>query len=255
METFRDPSLLHRVRSELKSTFDAAAISRVEFDVDKLLKSPLLQSIYSETLRLRIQMYIMRYTDRNELRLHQWIFPKNSVVLVSTTTAQTDKEFWNTGKENNHPVDKFWADRFLVYPNDSYSGPCSRKAAAAQNSANNEKQWKSSSNLASVATESEPLGATTPAIDNQPQFSLSGTNGHFIPYGGGPRICPGRHFAKRGIISACAIMATMFDVEILLPLDGVDGKEFRMNSSFHGLGGQPPAGKVPFRIRKRQCDF
>ena len=35
IEIFRDPFLLHRVRSELKTAFDAAAMSRAEFDVDK----------------------------------------------------------------------------------------------------------------------------------------------------------------------------------------------------------------------------
>ena len=233
METFRDPILLSRVRSELEGSFDAVEISNAQFDIDKLLRGPLLQSIYSETLRLRIQMYIMRYTDREELRLNQWLFPKQSIVLVSTVPAQMDENVWNTGKDNAHPINKFWADRFLVYPDDPSSGPCSKAAAHAK----------------PEPSSPQTVAGSVPKAQ-APKFSLSGTAGHFIPYGGGPRVCPGRHFAKRGIISACAIMATMYDVEIL-----ADDKALEMDAAFHGLGGQHPIGKVPFRIRKRHGGF
>lgn len=233
MEIFRDPALLSRVRSELRGSFHPVEISKAHFDIDKLLKNSLLQSIYSETLRLRIQMYIMRYTDREELRLNQWLFPKQSIVLVSTVPAQMDENVWNTGKDNANPVDKFWADRFLVYPDNPDSGPCSKAATRV----------KPDSSIP------QPV-ASSVVMPQAPKFSLSGTAGHFIPYGGGPRVCPGRHFAKRGIISACAIMATMFDVEIL-----ADEKALEMDPAFHGLGGQHPVGKVPFRIRKRQGSF
>ena len=233
METFRDPTLLSRVRSVLKASFNATEIYNVQFDIDKLLKAPLLQSIYSETLRLRIQMYIMRYTDRDELRLNQWLFPKKSIVLVSTVPAQMDESVWNTGTDGAHPVNRFWADRFLVYPGDPGSGPCNKVAARL-----------------TLETSSPQTAAPSVAKPEAPKFSLSGTAGHFIPYGGGPRICPGRHFAKRGIVSACAIMAAMYDIEIL-----ADEKALEMDPAFHGLEGQHPIGKVPFRIRRRQGEF
>jgi cytochrome P450 len=225
-----DPEVFYRVRNALKESFGSTVIAEVNFDIDKLLKVPLLESIYCETLRLRIQMYIMRYTDQNELRIDRWIFPKKSIVLVSTVPAHTDKRVWNTGDGGAHPVEKFWADRFLVYPDDPDSDPC-RKAAAP-----------------TKGEQVRPPHAT--ASTGPPNFTLSGTSGHFIPCGGGPRSCSGRHFAKRRIIAACAIMTTMFDIEIL-----ADDNALAMDPAFHGLGAQSPIGKVPFRIRKRQGEL
>lgn len=43
-------------------------------------------------------------------------------------------------------------------------------------------------------------------IDRPPYFSLDGLNGSWIPYGGGFRACPGRHFAKREILMTLAVM-------------------------------------------------
>lgn len=73
--------------------------------------------------------------------------------------------------------------------------------------------------------------------DGGPEFSMSGMTGLWIPYGGGPRACPGRHFAKREIMVTCALMISMFDVEIL--------------ADEEALGTLRPADKVPFRIRRR----
>lgn len=234
LEIFRDPALLSEVRSLLKSSFDATAFSEIRFDVEKLLKLPLLQSIYSETLRLRVQAYMMRYTDREDLQINEWLFPKQNVILISTVPAHTDKTFWNTGRDNAHPVDDFWAHRFLVYPHDPSSGPCKNTPAVA-------------SPKAQPITSRAPTEASSPPLTSPaPKFSMSGTAGHWIPYGGGPRVCPGRHFANRGIVTACAIMVSMFDVEIL-----ADEKALGMNEAFYGLGGQRPIGKVPFRIRRR----
>ena len=54
IELFRDKRLLSRIRAELTAAeFRGITSSQ---DVDKLMSLPLLQSIYAETLRLRIQM-------------------------------------------------------------------------------------------------------------------------------------------------------------------------------------------------------
>ncbi|KAL9128893.1 MAG: hypothetical protein Q9217_002515 [Psora testacea] len=223
LETFKDPSLLARVRAEIKACCccNPTALSEGRFDSQLTIQAlPLMQSIYAETLRLRVRAYAARYTDREQIRLNEWIFPKESILLVSTTPAHIDQTFWNT-KGGAHPVDRFWSDRFLVYPNDPLSGPLA-----------------------------EPMKQPTtpsPSDATAPKFSLAGTNGSWFPYGGGPRVCVGRAFSKRAIIAACAIMVIMFDIEIL-----AEEKDLQMDPKFYGLGGQQPMGKVPFRIRRRK---
>lgn len=135
-----------------------------------------------------------------------------------------DSNIWNT-KNGDHPVDSFWADRFLIYPNDPSSGPLKNKATK----------------------EAEPPSSIPPNTIKGPKFSLSGTNGVWLPYGGGPRVCVGRAFSKRAIIAASAMIVTLFEVEIL-----ADEKALRMDPKFYGLGGQQPMGRVSFRIKKRQ---
>lgn len=183
---------------------------RIQFDVDQLLRLPVLQAVYAETLRLRMHFYIIRMPDRVDMNIRDWIIPRQKVVVTSTTVAHMDREVWDTGLHDEYPVDQFWIGRFLKYPHEGDSG--------------------------------NPKGR------HSPEFSTKGLEGAWIPYGGGPRQCPGRHFAKRQILLTTALMVSLFDCEILK--EGMDVKEDFTLMGF-GSGVSHPAGKVPVRIRRR----
>ncbi|KAI1419927.1 cytochrome P450 [Xylaria sp. FL1777] len=212
-DIYRDPELLASVRAEIDDCrLDIeSADSRVRFDVDRLFRLPTLQAVYAETLRLRMHFYIIRMPDRVDMKIRDWVIPRRKVIVTPTTVAHMDSEVWSTGSNNEHPVDQFWAGRFLKYlPRDVH-----------------------------VASQSHDSGST---------FSTKEVEGSWIPYGGGPRQCPGRHFAKRQILLTIALMVSLFDCEILG--EGINAKE---DSSLHGFGSgvSHPAGKVPMRIRRR----
>ncbi|MCJ1270046.1 hypothetical protein MMC22_009940 [Lobaria immixta] len=226
IEVFRDRSLLSRVRAELATVHFQGITSRE--DIDKLLSLPLLQSIYAEMLRLRVETQTVLSSDREDIRINEWQFPKKTLILVPCGAAHRDLSFWNT-KEGEHPVDQFWADRFLIYPDDRRSGP--RKNGTADLDKFGEK-------------------ATEAAADpGKPKFVNSGLANSFIPYGIGERTCPGRGFARREIIAFCAIMVHQFDLEILST-----EKDFKISPAFYGLGTQRPLRKIPFKVRKRRVE-
>ncbi|CAI6338089.1 unnamed protein product [Periconia digitata] len=87
-----------------------------------------------------------------------------------------------------------------------------------------------------------------PEEESSPKFSTANLEGSWIPYGGGPRICPGRNFAKRHILLKVALMVTLFDCEI--SPEGIDLQE---DSSLMGFGGgvSNPSGKAPMKLRRR----
>ncbi|KAL9122095.1 MAG: hypothetical protein Q9187_001355 [Circinaria calcarea] len=233
LETFKNPITLARVRNELETSFsNDDAVLQMKFDSQTTQALPLLKSVYAETLRLRIHVYAVRYTGNEELQINNWVLPKEKVVLVATGPSHMDKTFWNT-KNGLHPVDQFWADRFLVYGNDPQSGPHKHVAPP----------------VSSQATQDEAKMPTARAAKEEeaPEYTIAGTEGMWIPYGGGTRSCPGRFYSKHVMIATCAMMVTMFDMEILAGDDAL-----RMNPLFYGFGGQHPIGKVPFRIRKKR---
>lgn len=179
-EVYRDPELLAGVRTEVDDCMLVPSNGRIRFDTDRLFRKPLLQAVYAETLRLRMHFYIIRMADRVDMNIRNWIIPRQKVIVTPTTVAHMDSEAWNTGFNNAHPVDEFWVGRFLKYPSES-----------ADNTAQGHN--------------------TKPS----PIFSTKGLEGSWIPYGGGPRQCPGRHFAKRQILLTTALMVSSFDCEIL----------------------------------------
>ncbi|KAB2569107.1 5-beta-cholestane-3-alpha,7-alpha-diol 12-alpha-hydroxylase [Lasiodiplodia theobromae] len=219
-EVFRSPELLRRVRAEVAAC--ASDASSVGFDVDRLVEQPLLQSIFAETLRLHVHIYNSRRTGHAAVPLGDWSIPPDSVILLSSSPAHMDPNAWNAGRHGEHPLDSFWADRFLIYPGDPFSGPkkkeglCPHKAAAA----------------------------THPG---PPIFQLDASMaGSWIPFGGGALTCPGRHFAKRQMLLMCALLARDFDIEILAP-----DKALQNDWRTYGFGSQKPVGRVPYRIRRR----
>lgn len=237
IEIFKSAVLVSRVREELEKASFASFQSPQ--DIDKLIQLPLLQSIYAEVLRLHTEVQHVLYSHHSNINIDQWSFPRKTWVLVPCRSAHMDTRVWNT-RNGEFPLDTFWADRFLVYPDDPMSGPMLpslntvRKTASSATSPTS----LSEGNVARPSTTRDP---TTPI------YRESAMKNSFLAYGIGERACPGRFFAKRVIIAFCATIVSGYDIELLT-------KETKWEHSMHsfGFGPQMPQNKVPFRIRRRK---
>lgn len=212
-EIYRDPELLTGVRAEVNTCALKGADGRIRFDIDQLLRLPILQAVYAETLRLRMHFYIIRMPDRIDINIQDWVIPRRKVIVTPTTVAHMDPKAWSTGLKDEPSVDQFWIGRFLKYPSKS------------------------------LHEGTQPHGSAS-----APVFSTKEHEGSWIPYGGGPRQCPGRHFAKRQILLTTALMVSLFDCEI----QG-EGRNVKEDFTLEGFGSgmSHPAAKVPAKLRRR----
>ena len=225
-EVVRDIDLLFRVRNDLSTCVSGFSQSgSPNFDIPKLCNRPLLQSIYTEVLRLYTSVMIVRSAEHTNVTVEDWNFPKNSLITISSRVAHMDKEVWSTGHENLHPPNEFWAERFLVFSHDPSSGPFVDRFR-------NVRPYASKNNL----------------FPEEPKFSFGGAAGAWIPYGGGDKMCPGRHFAKQEILLTFATLCSAFDIELRTDVKSGPYPDLK----FYGLGVLPPRGKIPFRIRRRE---
>ena len=129
----------------------------------------------------------------------KWFVKPGKIKLASVYIAHRDKTAWNTGRtlpngKQEHPLDDFWAERFLEYPNDPFSGPTKKDFTSA---------------------EASDLEETCPPIHNEKEakFTLDGLKGVYFPFGGGMNMCPGRHYAKNEMALAVAMILWAFDIE------------------------------------------
>lgn len=203
-EVIRDSQLLIRIRGANEKHRIDSPHGTLDFDWVSLCNEPLLQSVYAETLRLHVAIFVLRSSERQEVDIKGWRIPRNAPMLVSGYNAQMAPEEW-ISKDNPHvkPVGEFWAERFLQGSTSKGDIVFSRKDLASK--------W--------------------------------------LPYGGGQRICPGRHFAKLEMISSLAIILTLFDIEILdvasrIPANDMLGL---------GFGTLWPKKEMPVRIRRRRA--
>ncbi len=154
--------------------------------------------------------------------------------MISSYTSHMDPNVWNTGTNDDpHPIDEFWSERFLVHPNDPSSGPLKKVVPTPQEHAP----------LTSV--KDDVNRCVQPA--EGPQFSTKGLSGIFITYGGGSRLCPGRHFAKHEILLGLAYFLTAYDFQLNVP----KGWKAEPDLTVVGTGTLPPKDKIPFSVRKR----
>lgn len=210
-----------------------------ELDINKLGHLPLLQSLYAETLRLRAAVAIVQSAEFGDFKFREWIFPKDKLLVISSRISHMNQDAWNTGIDNAHPVNTFWAERFLVFPDDPTSGPLKKTHKTA------------TADTTSFINKGHRCSAEPSAEENRyktAKFSIGGLAGTWIPYGGGPGMCPGRHFAKQIIMLASAMMFTAFEVELRTGENWTPEADLR----YDGLGVSPPKGAIPCRIRKRQ---
>lgn len=222
LQVYRDQRLLDALRSSI-TNMTGPSIAQ------DLSRCPRLQSIYAETLRLRTEAYITRRFPHKDVILgDNWRIPRNKICLASTHPSHQDPEVWNT-REGKYPLDIFWAERFLLYPNDENSGPL-------------DPSYKAHVQLKVSGQHNRPV----PQDSYMPSFSLHGLSSSCIPYGGGPRACPGRHIAKKQILSTFIFFIQRCDVEILS-----NEKTWQVDERSYGPGVHLHVGKVSFRMRKR----
>lgn len=233
LHIFGDSQLVARVRSTLNAGFDAATW---DVNMDKILCNSLLSSIYAETLRLHVKVFITRCSQHSDVKLGSWWLPKNWLCMVPTQPSHMDHSFWNTRNET-FPVESFWAERFLVDPKDPLSGPARSDVLPSL--------YKRPTVPPASSSPSADRDKSVPKPEkDEPFFSTHGLEGAWIPYGGGYASCPGRHFAKRVMMYSSALLLSAFDVQIL-----VDKPE--LDNSKYGLGIERPKLAVPFKIRRR----
>ena len=179
---------------------------------------------------------IPRVVTEENFQLGEWSFPKGSIVGLPTRSGAMNKDVWNVGtKDDSHPIETFWEERFLVYPDDPRSGPLRKPEGLF---------------LAKDQKPDEYVSAPDkPSKERviQPVFSLKGLKAVYTVFGNGPGMCAGRHFAKQKVICTLAVLALHYDVEIQTPKKW----EPRMDTSFFLTGTLPPKDKVAFRIRRR----
>lgn len=145
--------LTKRVREDVVSRLSQGSLA--DIDLKGLSNSPIISSIYAETLRLHVQTFTVVSSPIENISLGKFWLPRGELGLVNSHLAHTDNEFWNT-KEDSFPLDTFWAERFLIDPADPSSGPSKLGPGASHHESTN--------------------GA--------PYFSLKGLEGSWIPYGG-----------------------------------------------------------------------
>lgn len=228
LELYRDPRTLAEARTSATRCMSAPvsdALSPLP-SIPDLTKDPLLQSVFAEALRLRTHAYITRYFSHKSVVVgKEWLIPQKKICLLSTMPAHHDETIWNT-YNGRFPLETFWARRFIIDPEDPMSGPIKPEARSQTRR----------SRADSVTGEGTQL-----------TFSTEGLSASWIPFGGGPRACPGRHVGKQQVLATIALLIQQFDIEIL-----ADEPAWEMDESGYGPGVQRPVAKVPFRIRRRE---
>lgn len=155
---FEDQSVLARVRDDISQIGTLDAITLLD-------SSPMLNSIFAESLRLHGTMYSM-YTTDADTSLGKWRFPKGKIALFNSGLCHMDETVWST-RDGQYPLSGFWADRFLVHPDDPRSGPLN----AEMRSINRINTGKD-------------VDREFPSGKSKPFFSLEGLEGSWIPFGG-----------------------------------------------------------------------
>jgi len=221
------PSLTERVLAEVESCVDAPTGT---FDIAALCAKPLLTSIYLEALRFCVATSTARNPTRDNVRLGDHVLKRDTTLLSTSWFGQHDESFWNAGPGNRHSVNDFWAERFLEYPGDPTSGPIRRGGAAT---------------TAGGVAERE----RTAAEDREAKVATAGIGGHWYPYGGGVKMCPGRFFAKQEMMAAVAVMLYEFEMELV---DPVEARKAAPDRKFFPVGALSPDRKISMRIRRRR---
>lgn len=119
IEMARDPELLRAIRTEAETAYttDARTGQRV-LDLRRVVALPVLQSFYTEILRMHVSINISR-TLTQPVAVAGYTLPTGSIVQAPTWIAHYADAVWAV---DGHPASEFWAWRHVTYVDDKESG-------------------------------------------------------------------------------------------------------------------------------------
>jgi cytochrome P450 len=216
-----DQNLTIRVQSEIV----AACSGSRELHIDKLMRAPLLSSVYHETLRLRVAGSVGRRCLGSDFYLVRGRkIKRNELVMSTNWLGGLDESFWNTGPllsgmKPACPVETFWAERFLRYPDEPHGGPHRRSGVPALRNK-----------------------SRTVEDDRNAQLVTTGIQGHWFPFGGGSSRCPGEILAKKMILCSVAMVMRSVEIQLLDPVAAanVDSDHQRLPFGSHDFNRAVP---------------
>lgn len=207
-----DPNLYPDALAEVKRSVNPNGT----IDVPKLMSQPLLQSLWSEALRVYADVLVTRSlpedlmlpVDEDGKTLA--LLRKGDSVFVPSWVNHRDASTWRGHSAAAGPVDVFDPYRFV--------------------------------------------SVTGSGESRQLAFKLGHVGGRYFPFGGGKTICPGRTFAKQEGLGALAMVLLRFEFEVqgYVNADKKACAEFPgLAKGFPGTGAILPAGDVMVKIRRR----
>jgi cytochrome P450 len=112
LELARDPELLRAIREEVATTetSDPRTGGRT-LDIQKLATLPLLQSVFNETLRLRMNFNIIRQV-KDPFVVDGHTLKKGAMLQAPMMVAHYNEDVWGS---QGHPASEFWAERHIKY--------------------------------------------------------------------------------------------------------------------------------------------
>jgi cytochrome P450 len=106
LHIFKEKGLLDRVRRDIQECVGERPVRDTE--PQQISKdTPLLSSIYAETLRLHLKLHSVYSSPHEDVNFEKWVLPKGALAFLSSEPSHMDETFWNT-KDEQHPVGSFW---------------------------------------------------------------------------------------------------------------------------------------------------
>lgn len=131
IEIAQDKDLQQAIREEVSTARSEKDTDEV-FDIHKLATLPLLQSVFSEILRLHMDFNLIRHVQEDGISMDLTLrssagaatksspvaIPRDAMLQAPMSTAHYEEAAWGVP---GHPASEFWAERHVKYVDDDDS--------------------------------------------------------------------------------------------------------------------------------------
>lgn len=131
IEIAQDKDLQQAIREEVSTAHSDKDTDEV-FDIHKLATLPLLQSVFSEILRLHMDFNLIRHVQEDGISMDLTLssstgaatkssrvaIPRDAMLQAPMSTAHYEEAAWAAP---GHPASEFWAGRHVKYVDDDDS--------------------------------------------------------------------------------------------------------------------------------------